>query len=149
MTLISAIFFGKSLARSRPGQRSQANRQRIWYRMRCACADVPDDVVKCKAYRHLCTTECILHIPGKRSRQSTCIILVFKIVVSNFSSGWTLKHLQQSTECFVAIGTNVVLVPMSYSLTRAPLGYFYNAPHWGGGLFRAPPLLSPKLLDRF
>ena len=19
------------------------------------------------------------------------------------------------------------------------LGYFYNAPHWGGGLFRAPP----------
>ena len=25
------------------------------------------------------------------------------------------------------------------SLTRAPLGYFYNAPHWGGGLFRAPP----------
>ena len=27
-------------------------------------------------------------------------------------------------------------------LTRAPLGYFYNAPHWGGGgLFRAPPPL--------
>ena len=26
-------------------------------------------------------------------------------------------------------------------LTRPPLGYFYNAPHWGGGgLFRAPPL---------
>ena len=23
-------------------------------------------------------------------------------------------------------------------LTRAPLGYFYNAPHWGGRLFRAP-----------
>ena len=28
-------------------------------------------------------------------------------------------------------------------LTRAPLGYVYNAPHWGGGLFRAPsPLIS-------
>ena len=27
------------------------------------------------------------------------------------------------------------------NLTRAPLGYFYNAPHWGG-LFRAPPLIS-------
>ena len=27
-------------------------------------------------------------------------------------------------------------------LTSAPLGYFYNAPHWGGGLFRAPPLIS-------
>ena len=26
-------------------------------------------------------------------------------------------------------------------LTRAPLGYFYNAPYWGGGLFRAPPPL--------
>ena len=32
------------------------------------------------------------------------------------------------------------------SLTRAPLGYFYNAPHWGGGLFRAPPYDLPKLL---
>ena len=27
----------------------------------------------------------------------------------------------------------------SLILTRAPLGYFYNAPHWGGGLFLAPP----------
>ena len=25
-------------------------------------------------------------------------------------------------------------------LTRAPLGYFYNAPHWGGGYFGPPPL---------
>ena len=27
-----------------------------------------------------------------------------------------------------------------FILTRAPLGYFYNAPHWGGGggLFQAP-----------
>ena len=33
-------------------------------------------------------------------------------------------------------------------LTRAPLGYFYNAPHWGGGYFE-PPLWSPKLLGRF
>ena len=33
-------------------------------------------------------------------------------------------------------------------LTRAPLGYSYNTPHWGGGSFE-PPLLSPKLLDRF
>ena len=23
-------------------------------------------------------------------------------------------------------------------LTRAPLGYFYNAPHWGGGYFEPP-----------
>ena len=29
---------------------------------------------------------------------------------------------------------------VTVQLTRAPLGYFYNAPHWGGGgLFRAPP----------
>ena len=30
-------------------------------------------------------------------------------------------------------------IQSSNRLTRAPLGYFYNAPHWGGGLFRAPP----------
>ena len=34
-------------------------------------------------------------------------------------------------------------------LTRAPLGYFYSAPHWGGGAISSPPLWSPKLLDRF
>ena len=27
-------------------------------------------------------------------------------------------------------------------LTRAPLGYFYNAPHWGGGGYFEPPLIS-------
>ena len=27
----------------------------------------------------------------------------------------------------------------SWSLTRAPLGYFYNAPHWGGGGYFEPP----------
>ena len=25
------------------------------------------------------------------------------------------------------------------ALTRAPLGYFYNAPHWGGGGYFEPP----------
>ena len=29
-----------------------------------------------------------------------------------------------------------VVLPL---LTRAPLGYFYNAPQWGGGYFEAPP----------
>ena len=24
-------------------------------------------------------------------------------------------------------------------ITRAPLGYFYNAPNWGGGAFSSPP----------
>ena len=28
---------------------------------------------------------------------------------------------------------------MSPMLTRAPLGYFYNAPHWGGGGYFEPP----------
>ena len=27
-------------------------------------------------------------------------------------------------------------------LTRAPLGYFYNAPHWGGAISSPPPLIS-------
>ena len=39
-------------------------------------------------------------------------------------------------------GSNVTV------LTRAPLGSWYNTPHWGGG-FLGPPSLSPKLLDRF
>ena len=29
---------------------------------------------------------------------------------------------------------------MRCDLTRAPLGYFYNAPHWGG--YFEPPLIS-------
>ena len=29
-----------------------------------------------------------------------------------------------------------------YYLARAPLGYFYNAPHWGGGAISSPPLIS-------
>ena len=38
---------------------------------------------------------------------------------------------------------HVDMILTDYLLTRAPLGYFYNAPHWGGGgLFRAPPLIS-------
>ena len=28
---------------------------------------------------------------------------------------------------------------LSCALTRAPLGYFYNAPHWGGAI-SSPPL---------
>ena len=30
----------------------------------------------------------------------------------------------------------------SSNLTCAPLGYFYNAPHWGGGAISSPPLIS-------
>ena len=48
-----------------------------------------------------------------------------------------------------AAKTNLSTMDLIFSLNRAPLGYFYNAPHWGGGLFRAPPLWSPKLPDRF
>ena len=34
------------------------------------------------------------------------------------------------------------LSKMSEAITPAPLGYFYNAPHWGGGYFEPPPLIS-------
>ena len=45
--------------------------------------------------------------------------------------------------------SNLLMIARLY-LTRAPLGYFYNAPHWGGGAISSPPpLWSPKLLDRF
>ena len=44
------------------------------------------------------------------------------------------------------------VAPKAGWLTRALVGYFYNAPHWGGGggLFIAPPPhLTPKLPVRF
>ena len=36
---------------------------------------------------------------------------------------------------------NVIRSVESQDLARAPLGCFYNAPHWGGGYFE-PPLIS-------
>ena len=33
----------------------------------------------------------------------------------------------------------VIYPVIPYLLTRAPLGYFYNAPHWGGGAISSPP----------
>ena len=36
-------------------------------------------------------------------------------------------------------------IPLIY-LTRAPLGWIYNAPRWGANI---SPLLSPKLLGLF
>ena len=33
----------------------------------------------------------------------------------------------------------------SHYLTRAPLGYFYNAPHWGGGAISSPPPLISEI----
>ena len=40
----------------------------------------------------------------------------------------------------------ILVVLRATILTRAPLGYFYNAPHWEGAITSA--LWSPKLLDR-
>ena len=41
------------------------------------------------------------------------------------------------------IGPSNMLIVRMILLTRAPLGYFYNAPHWGGGgYFEPPPLIS-------
>ena len=44
-----------------------------------------------------------------------------------------LANTRGPTATYLTIRTNIIL-------TRAPLGYFYNAPHWGGGggLFRPP-----------
>ena len=54
-------------------------------------------------------------------------------------------------QCILA---NVSLIALTSAtienaLTHAPLGYFYNAPHWGGGGLFKTPLLTPKLLVRF
>ena len=32
----------------------------------------------------------------------------------------------------------ICIIVTKSTLTRAPLGYFYNAPHWGGGYFEPP-----------
>ena len=55
-----------------------------------------------------------------------------------------------SFEAYTPQRNTIVQKKCLFNLTRAPLGYFYNAPHWGGGAISSPPpLWSPKLLDRF
>ena len=54
---------------------------------------------------------------------------------------WINKSIQNGERerslCYAS--THILL-----TLTRAPLGYFYNAPHWGGGgaISSPPPLIS-------
>ena len=43
---------------------------------------------------------------------------------------------------FVTFWYTALIMFMPGSLTRAPLGYFYNAPHWGRGGISSPPLIS-------
>ena len=59
------------------------------------------------------------------------------VVNSNFSEAWVNSAGRSNISSIFQHG----LQDGYLSLTRAPLGYFYNAPHWGG-LFRAPPLIS-------
>ena len=61
-----------------------------------------------------------------------------KAKTRTFKRGSSLKFRARFQAC---IGPSWVWVSTLRHLTRAPLGYFYNAPHWGGGLFRAPPPL--------
>ena len=49
-------------------------------------------------------------------------------------------YLYTRKGCSLIVANHLILIEQI--LTRAPLGYFYNAPYWGGGLFRAPPLIS-------
>ena len=39
------------------------------------------------------------------------------------------------TQTGIISATKTWYIILDYLLTRAPLGYFYNAPHWGGGYF--------------
>ena len=108
----------------------------------------------------LTKSKCICHVPG--TNIALCLILhciPTSVVRSNrpllpelqgradASGNPTIpdEGRKQPGECklFLCCG-------LAACLTRAPLGYFYNAPHWGGGgcYFEPPPLWSPKLLDR-
>ena len=48
---------------------------------------------------------------------------------------WKLLH---STLNAFYMNCGTAMIP-KLCLTRAPLGYFYNAPHWGGGSYFEPP----------
>ena len=50
---------------------------------------------------------------------------------SDLDHGWRSQSRRMAT-----ILSDTVICQ---SLTRAPLGYFYNAPHWGGGAISSPP----------
>ena len=49
---------------------------------------------------------------------------------------WVFVRRERRLRLFWAFG-RLSYIFRGPSLSRAPLGYFYNAPHWGG-LFRAP-----------
>ena len=46
---------------------------------------------------------------------------------------------QEGCKMHVQSMCDTVPVERKLTITRAPLGYFYNAPHWGGGYFEPPP----------
>ena len=49
------------------------------------------------------------------------------------------RDTRRGRGCGDSLLTRTIKNPWCSSLTRAPLGYFYNAPHWGGGYFEPPP----------
>ena len=69
-------------------------------------------------------------------------------LVSNFTMGsnWTMYPILHLVERSGNIDPTLDPRPSPClylsELTRAPLGYFYNAPHWGGGAISSPPLIS-------
>ena len=82
------------------------------------------------------------------------LLLLFKIIPEASFVGlfktkhkklfWFILHdsfIMTSKERYHILGIiSVVYHEERNHLTRAPLGYFYNAPHWGG--YFEPPLIS-------
>ena len=64
---------------------------------------------------------------------------MFGILGNLFSYIFYFHNMTYETQFMYAFIYHFIIIRSDGAcLTRAPLGYFYNAPHWGGGLFRAP-----------
>ena len=61
--------------------------------------------------------------------------------MKNFEKEKKMLKILESFEIFKVSkirNSRFVALLIPRHLTRAPLGYFYNAPHWGGGYFEPP-----------
>ena len=70
----------------------------------------------------------------------------FHILCTNLKVQGVVGRPQMASEWYrvPSISTlpwDAVCMVRSIGLSRAPLGHFYNAPHWGGGAISSPPPL--------
>ena len=111
--------------------------------------------VRCSILHPFCLVHVFTHVRGighvKRIKDWSQFCVLSSYRHTNFGTSSWHRLLY---EFLGRRSPEVLLTPRAGAflhcpLTSDPLGYFYNAPQWGGGYFEPPPLWSPKLLDRF